>query len=201
MEFLYIIIPVLIICGFILFSRLIFSCLFYPKNAIMIGGIKLQGILPSKIPILIDQLKSDILLSIPSVEEFEKKLTDPSNTEKVLALADIHIDNFLRNKLKEKIPVVSMFIGDKTITQLKSVFMEELEELFPSVIKTYLSGLKNNIDPVNFIAKYLDENLQNKIYSIIKKEINNSISILIISSAIFGLFIGILADLVYYFYH
>ena len=35
-------------------------------------------------------------------------------------------------------PMVAMFIGDKTIAQFKAVFMEEMEALLPIFIQSYL---------------------------------------------------------------
>jgi hypothetical protein len=58
-------------------------------------------------------------------------LSDPALTRSMLPLAEGHIDDFLRNKLPKAMPVIGMLIGDKTITQFKAVFMEELQALFP----------------------------------------------------------------------
>jgi hypothetical protein len=34
-------------------------------------------------------------------------------------------------------PVISMFIGDKTIAQLKEVFLEELHQIFPTLLSQF----------------------------------------------------------------
>jgi hypothetical protein len=34
-------------------------------------------------------------------------------------------------------PIISMFIGDKTIAQLKEVFLEELAQIFPSLLSEF----------------------------------------------------------------
>lgn len=54
----------------------------------------------------------------------------------VLPLAETHVDDFLRNKLPKAMPVVGMFIGDKTIAQFKAVFMEELQTLLPEFVES-----------------------------------------------------------------
>lgn len=38
-------------------------------------------------------------------------------------------------------PMVAMFIGDKTIAQFKAIFMEELKELLPEFTAAYLDQL------------------------------------------------------------
>jgi uncharacterized membrane protein YheB (UPF0754 family) len=40
--------------------------------------------------------------------------------------------------------MVSMFIGDKTINTMKTVFMQELETLFPQIMRQFASNLKND---------------------------------------------------------
>ena len=52
----------------------------------------------------------------------KEKVTDPENLNKLKPEIETHIDSFLREKLKETFPMLSMFIGDKTINQLKSCF-------------------------------------------------------------------------------
>src|SRR5512138_4044859 len=58
-----------------------------------------------------------------SGEMIEQKITDPKNLQKIMPVVEEHIDDFLRNKLKKQMPVVGMFIGDKTINSLKEVFV------------------------------------------------------------------------------
>lgn len=49
--------------------------------------------------------------------------------------------------------MLSMFIGDKTINQLKSAFLMELESLFPVIMKSYLANLEKDINPEKLIAE------------------------------------------------
>lgn len=76
--------------------------------------------------------------------DLEEKIGDPVNFKKLAPMIEVHIDDFLRNKLKEQMPMISMFIGDKTINTMKTVFMQELETLFPQVMKQFASNLKND---------------------------------------------------------
>lgn len=90
-----------------------------------------------------------------SFDQIEEQITDPVNIEKVLPEVEAHIDHFLRVKLSSTMPMISMFIGDKTITQLKQVFMAELQELFPSVLRNYVQNLKKDVDLEKTIAAKL----------------------------------------------
>lgn len=37
-----------------------------------------------------------------------------------------------------------MFIGDKTVTQLKSIFLDELQFIFPEVLNSFLNNAKDD---------------------------------------------------------
>ena len=80
----------------------------------------------------------------------QSRMTDPTRVAMVLPLAETHIDHFLRNKLTTAMPMVAMFIGDKTIAQFKGIFMEELEQLLPVFITAYLeqTGKPENVEPL-----------------------------------------------------
>ena len=64
-----------------------------------------------------------------------------NNFHRVRPVIEGHIDEFLRFRLGKEMPMIGMFIGDKTITQLKAIFMKELDEIFPLIIGQYINGL------------------------------------------------------------
>ncbi|MFM7720577.1 MAG: hypothetical protein ACKO52_05460 [Sediminibacterium sp.] len=55
------------------------------------------------------------------------------------------LDDFFRHKLSAKHPMISMFIGDKTIEELKDVCMEELALLFPLLISEFSTHLNRDL--------------------------------------------------------
>ena len=70
--------------------------------------------------------------------------------------------------------MISMFIGDKTIEQLKAVFMKELADLFPVIMKSYVSHLKNDLDlekiVVDKIAGFSNDRLEAMLNEFLTKE-------------------------------
>ena len=72
------------------------------------------------------------------------------------------LDDFFRNKLSAKLPMISMFIGDKTIEELKEVFMEELALLFPMLISEFSAHLNKDLHAQ--WAKKLSKIVQKKIF-------------------------------------
>src|SRR5206468_133983 len=127
-------------------------------------GFTLHGVFPKRQRQIAESLGRIVGQELLSFTDIEKTITNPANVEKILPLAEQHIDNFLRNKLKESMPMIGMFIGDKTINQLKEVFMKELAELFPVIMQQYVAHLKNDLDlekiVVDKIANFSSDKLE-----------------------------------------
>lgn len=68
-------------------------------------------------------------------------LSDPSFVQSIMPQAEIHVDKFLRERLPAAMPVVGMLIGEKTIAQMKGIFLEELGTLFPIFMGTSFDHL------------------------------------------------------------
>ena len=102
-------------------------------------------VLPGKQTLIADQAGKIITKNIGSFTDLEEKFVGKESMEKILPVIEKHIDEFLRHKLSKSMPIIGMFIGEKTITQMKDVFMKELEIIFPATIKTYISNLQKDI--------------------------------------------------------
>jgi len=93
-------------------------------------------------------------------------------------------------------PVISMFIGEKTILQLKAVFVQELEELFPDIMKTYVGNIKHDLDleriVTDKVAHFSSDRLEEMLNRILTKEFR---FVEVIGAAL-GFLIGILQILI-----
>jgi uncharacterized membrane protein YheB (UPF0754 family) len=122
-----------------------------------------------------------------SFADLEKKMVHPDNIKKIMPLVEEHIDDFLRNKLKEKMPVVSMFIGNKTVDSLKEVFLKEIEDLFPQVLKQFAGNLQSELKIESMVA--------NKITGVsagqIEKKLDPALRYFRLTGAITGFIIGV----------
>ena len=81
-----------------------------------------------------------------SFSDLEEKITNPESIKNIMPVAEVHIDDFLRNKLKDAFPMIGMLIGDRTINTLKEIFMKELEAIFPVIMKEYLQNLQQDLN-------------------------------------------------------
>ena len=99
-----------------------------------------MGIVPFKWRYLSDKWLEQIDLT-----EIIPQLTKNDPFDALKPMINEKLDDFFRHKLSSKLPMISMFIGDKTIEELKAVFMEELALLFPMLITEFSGHLNKDL--------------------------------------------------------
>ncbi len=165
--------------------------LFHPRKPIKLPGYSLQGIFPKNQRLIAEKLGQVVGKELLSFDEIEQKVTNPENLQKLKPEIEAHIDGFLNTRLKEVFPMLSMFIGEKTTTQLKEAFLLELENLFPILMKTYMNKLQHDLDLEKIVtekvAAFSSEKLENILLQITKREFK----FLEFIGGFFGLLIGI----------
>lgn len=166
--------------------------LFHPRMPIKILGITFHGIFPKRQQQFAEKLGKLVSAELISFQEIEEKITNSRNLDKVLPFIEERIDDFLRRKLSEVFPIISMFIGDSTINQLKSVFMEELKGIFPEMIRKYMKNLESEMDLEQMVtakvAKFSSEKMESILIQIMSKEFR----FVEIIGGVLGFLIGIL---------
>lgn len=148
--------------------------LFHPREPKKILWFTLHGIFPKRQKQFAEKLGKLVSEELLSFRDIEQKIVNPENLEKLMPYIEQHIDDFLRVKLAEKMPVISMFIGDKTIQELKTVFTAELQQLFPVIMKNYMGQLQKDLDlekiVIEKVAGFSSDKLELVLTSIMSKE-------------------------------
>jgi len=81
-----------------------------------------------------------------------EKIKDPAVFDNVRPYIATHVDNFLQHKLQEKIPVISMFIGQGTLDKIKEGLMEEIDLLLPEVVGRYADNMIGSLDIAQLVS-------------------------------------------------
>jgi len=165
--------------------------LFHPRLPIKVLGLTFQGIFPKRQHQFAQKLGKLVSEELLSFKDIEAKITDGSNLKQVMPIVENHIDNFLRNKLASEMPIISMFIGDKTIEQLKSVFMKELESLFPVLMTSYMEKLKHELDLEAIVTEKVSNFSSDKLEEILQAIMSKEFRFIEIIGAVLGFLIGI----------
>lgn len=165
--------------------------LFHPRLPVKVLGLTIQGIFPKRQHQFAQKLGKLVSEELLSFKDIEAKITDGSNLKQVMPIVETHIDNFLRNKLASEMPIISMFIGDKTIEQLKSVFMKELESLFPVLMTSYMEKLKHELDLEAIVTEKVSNFSSDKLEEILQAIMSKEFRFIEIIGAVLGFLIGI----------
>jgi uncharacterized membrane protein YheB (UPF0754 family) len=113
-----------------------------------------------------------------------------------MPLIEEHIDDFLRNKLKKEMPFIGMFVGDKTVSSLKKVFMTELETLFPNIMRSYASNLIAELNIEQLVSQKIAAASIPEIEAAVKKNLSRELRLIELISASIGLIIGLIVMLI-----
>ena len=166
--------------------------LFHPRKPIRLFGISIQGIFPKRqeqFAIKLGKLVSEQLLSFKDIEQ---KIVSPENLQKLMPVVETHVDDFLRKKLADVFPVISMFIGEKTISQLKGHFLNELESLFPLLMKRYMGNLQSELDLEKIVTEKVAGFSSDKLEEILMSIMSKEFRFVEILGGVLGFIIGLL---------
>ena len=165
--------------------------LFHPHDPKRFLGMTIQGVFPKRKLQIANSLGRIVGQELLSFTDIEKTLTNPQSVQKIMPLVDAHLDDFLRNKLKRTMPVISMFIGEKTILELKAAFLTELEELFPLVMKNYIGQIRTDLDLEKIVSDKISNFSSDRLEQMLNQILTKEFRFVDVIGAALGFFIGI----------
>lgn len=170
--------------------------LFHPRQPKRFPGITFQGIIPKRQRQFAEKLAKLISSELISFGDIEEKITSNSNLEAIMPAVEAHIDDFLRHKLGKAMPMIGMLIGDRTINELKGVFMAELKEIFPDVMKQYMKQMKHQLDLENIVIEKVNSFSTDKLESVFFQSISKELRLVQFAGATVGFLAGIIQVLI-----
>jgi uncharacterized membrane protein YheB (UPF0754 family) len=174
--------------------------LFHPRKPLRVAGITLQGVFPKRQQQFAEKLGRLVSQELLSFRDIEEKITGVENLKKIMPVVDAHVDHFLRNRLSDVFPVISMFIGDKTIAQLKGFFMAELESLFPTLMKNYMKNLQSELDLERIVTEKVAGFSTDKLEDLLRGIMAREFRFVEIIGGVVGLLIGTVQVAITYFW-
>ncbi len=148
--------------------------LFHPKEKKRILSFEIQGIFPKRQKALARKLGALVARELISFDEIKEKLIKEENLDGVMELIDERITEFLEASLQESSPFLAAFMSEKKKTQLKQVALDEIKEVLPEAIETYIDKAKENLDVEKIVfekvAAFSSDKLEAILFGILKKE-------------------------------
>ncbi len=115
-------------------------------------------------------------------------ITNQNTVEKIRPMMEEEVEKFLREKLPAQMPMISMFIGDRTINQLKEIFVSEVEVIFPMFMEKYVQeNILNNTSLNDQIKETIEKTLVASIPQLVKQQSFRFLLILLLAGGVIGL--------------
>lgn len=166
--------------------------LFHPNEPKKILGLTFHGIFPKRQQQFAEKLGKLVSNELLSFDDIAAKITKKENIDQIMPHVEGHIDHFIRNKLSDTFPLLSMFIGDKTINQLKEGFMKELQQIFPELMNKYMGNLKKELDLEQIVIQKVQGFSSDKLEAILNDIMKKEFKFVEIIGGVLGFIIGLL---------
>jgi len=135
--------------------RIAIWLIFHPLHPKKLLGLQWHGAFPAHREKIVKEA-GVFAASLFDPAEFKQQISQSAGFDEMRPLIEEHMDHFLKHKLQEQMPMIAMFIGDKTIAQLKTIFIQEIELLFPEVIGKFAGSMGERQNITELISKKID---------------------------------------------
>src|SRR5262245_25683735 len=96
-----ILLPIVASLVILLAKRIFIKFIFRPSGLYRIAGIKIQCILPKYQALIARQITDAIISELSANEEVKNVIAGPEVLKKIMPTIELHLDHFLKVKLKE----------------------------------------------------------------------------------------------------
>ena len=183
-----------------LLSVLFVRILFRPHSPKQFIGFRLHGIVPALLPGLARYASRMVEDEFLSEEKIAAKLDDPALMQELKPAIEAHIDEFLAVKLKEAFPLLSNFMGEKTLTKFKAAFLTEVETILPDLLKNYSGRLLNQWQPQQLLAEKISNIDLQELEKMVRQQARRQTRLFYLAGAALGALTGIIQVFVVHLY-
>ena len=166
--------------------------LFHPKQPKRFLGITIQGVFPKRQKQFAMKLGKVVATELINFKDIAEQLKDPRHLSQVKPIIEKHLDDFLKVKLKEKLPVIAMFVSDGMLGQIKEGMLEEIEQLLPDVLSHYTDSMTNKIDIEQMVTDKVADFSSDKLEEILKIVMSKEFRFVELIGGVLGFVIGLI---------
>lgn len=170
---------------------LLFWLLFHPHHKINFFIAELHGLIPKMLPQWGKQAAAYAAEHFINIGKLKENLLEPAKLEQVNSILEEKVDDFLRNKLKDKIPIFGMFITEGLIEKMKEILMKELDNMIPDMIGFFADDLQKKYDLEKIVGEKLDQFDAATLEKIFYQQAGKNILQVKIFAALIGLLLGL----------
>lgn len=172
--------------------RLLLRLMFRPARLSSIAGIRIQGIIPANQSKIADGIAKAVANDLLRIDTVAEKMTDPARVQALMPAIESHIDAFLQTRLKEKIPVLAMFLSDSVVTMIRGSLLDEIAALLPVIIGQYTEGLAGSLNIEGKVREKIAEYPAQRLEHLLNERYGRELRLAGLLGAGTGLIIGLL---------
>ncbi len=166
--------------------------LFHPRLPTRILGITFQGIFPKRQAQFAQKLGATVAGELIHFKDIAAQMSDPAAIAEIMPQLEGQIDEFLAVRIKEKIPVLAMFLTEGTNAMIKAGLMEEMEIMLPRLIQDYAQNLEKKIDIEKMVSEKVAAFSSDKLEALLLSVMANELRFVEIIGGVLGFLIGLL---------
>lgn len=164
--------------------------LFHPREPINLYFFELQGVFPKRQAVIAEKLGKMVVDELFSAKDLRDKISNPDSLEKIYDSIEEKVDEYLKDALPNKFPVMSIFIREKTRNSIKEEMLAEVERITPTVINKYLDDMEQQLDIQEIVRSKVAELSPQKLESLINSIISKEFRFIEIIGAVIGFMVG-----------
>ena len=126
-----------------------------------------------------------------SIEKMEENLLSDKSLKEMHGDLEEKADDFIRNKLTERILLLKMFITEGIIIQAKEVLVEQLDKMIPELIKGFIPKVAEKINIKNAVEIRIKNYPLQHLEMEMKKQVGKKLITIKLIAAAAGLLLGI----------
>lgn len=172
--------------------RILLRLLFRPAMPARIAGVRIQGILPANQKAIAAGIATTVSNDLLRLDTIAEKMRDPERVQALMPAIETHIDAFLQTRLKEKIPVLAMFLSDGVVTMIRGSLLDEIAALLPIVIGQYTEGLAGSLNIEEKVREKIADYPAERLEQLLQERFGNELRMAGMLGAGFGFIIGVL---------
>jgi len=166
--------------------------LFHPREPKRFFGITIQGIFPKRQKQFAAKLGGVVANELLHFNDIAAHIRNPEQLAALKPDIEKHINAFLHIKLKEKLPVISMFISESMLDKVKEGLLEEIDLLLPDVINKYTDNLTQKIDIEQMVTERVSNFSSDKLEEILAAVMSKEFRFVELVGGVLGFVIGLI---------
>ena len=164
--------------------------LFYPKEEVNLGFMRLQGVFPRNQAQLAARIGKVVAEELLSSQDLKDRLAHPENVLTINQLVEAKVDHYLNVVFPSQYPITSAIMGTKRRDRFKGDVMVELEKAVPQVIDHYMDNIEERFNVEEIISQRVAALQPEKLEELIMNLLNKEFRFIELVGAILGFVIG-----------